>query len=239
MRYSPCDWIGAEEEFTKAIELRANPFTLNQHASPLVRAGRISAAKSELDSAEPVNRSRELPGQLRRQVSIAEGDYAEAREYVALDGVELRRLRVLLVIALNEGKPDVIKSAISTLVARQGEIGPLFLPLLADFDSSDRALEILRNAYADTNLNWPAKSFDIALLAAYFGDSELALEAVFEDVRLSVVRLPVLWHPIMSSVRQLPAFKDLVNSLGLVAYWRACDWPDNCAPPGEADFRCW
>lgn len=239
VRYSLFDWIGAEKEFKKAITMDANSFVLDQYASLLVRSGRISAAKSEFDAAESVNPSRESPGQLRRHVSIVQESYAEARELVALDRTEHRRLRMFHLIALNEGKPDVIRSTISALVASQGETGPLFLPVLDRFDSPDRALATIKDVYGDSDLQWTAKPFDIALLAAYFGDPELALDAISADVRLSTVRLPVLWHPIMRDVRQLPGFRELVSSLGLVAYWRAYGWPDNCAPVGEADLRCW
>ena len=239
VRYSLFDWIGAEKEFEKAIGLDANSFTLNQHASMLVRSGRTSAAKSEFDAAEAVNPSRESPGQLRRHISIAQEKYAEARALVALERVEMIRLRVLAGIAANEGKPDVMKGAIADLVASQGETGPLFLPVLEAFDSPDRVLQILRDVHADADLQWKGKAGDIAHVAAYFGDPELALEALSSDVPLSVVHLPAFWQPIMSEVRQLPGFKELVRSMGLVEYWRAYGWPDNCAPTGDEDFRCW
>jgi len=86
---------------------------------------------------------------------------------------------------------------------------------------------------------WPVKPHHIALPAAYFGDPQLALESIAEDVRVTTVRLWTLWYPVMSDVRQLPEFKELAIGLNLVAYWRAYGWPDVCAPLGADDSRCW
>jgi len=237
--YSLYDWIGAEDHFARAIEMDPDRFSLNQHASLLVRAGRITEAKSEFDAAGSVQDADFTPGQLRRHVSIIQKDFDESRRLVAMDEVALRRQHLLLGIALNEGKPDIIKSAISELIAVHGEVSPLFSPILDEFDSVDRALEIIEAAYNDINNQWPSKHFDIAMLAAYFGDPELALDSISRDVRLTTVRIWVLWYPIMSDVRRLPGFKELVKDLNLVDYWRIYGWPDTCAPQGEGDFRCW
>ena len=47
-----------------------------------------------------------------------------------------------------------------------------------------------------------------------------------------------LWRPVLSEVRKLPGFKDLVRSEGLVDYWRAYGWPDVCRPTAGEDFEC-
>ncbi|MDH4071839.1 MAG: hypothetical protein OEV41_01895, partial [Gammaproteobacteria bacterium] len=239
VRYSLLDWIGAEEDFARAIDTQANAYTLNQHAGMLVRAGRISAAKSEFDAATSADPSNSQPGQLRRHISVVEQDYSEARDLVAMDEVAGRRQQLLLAIALSEGQPDVIRNAMTELIAVQGEAGPMLVPLMRELESPERALAIIRDAYANGDLQWPSKQYNIALFAAYFGDPELALAAVSADVRMTTVRLWILWYPLMSDVRLLPGFKDLVRALGLPSYWRAYGWPDACAPLGEGDFRCW
>jgi len=57
-------------------------------------------------------------------------------------------------------------------------------------------------------------------------------------LRLSSPRNQVMWYPLMSEVRQLQGFKELVTDPNLVAYWRASDWVDPCRPPGDDDFEC-
>lgn len=239
VHYSLFDWIGAENHFARAIQLDANHFSLNQHANFLVRAGRITAARSEFDAATSVEDSISAPGQLRRHVSVAKKQFGEARDLVAMDENESRRQYLLFNIALNEGKPESIKKAMSELISVQGETSPLLMLIQREFDFPDRALKTITAAYNDNDLQWPTKYFEIGLLAAYFGDPALAVESLAADVRLSTVRIWVLWYPLMAEVRKLPEFKALVTDLNLTDYWRAYGWPDTCAPLGEVDFRCW
>lgn len=238
-RYSLFDWVAAEQDFLRAIELEANRFTLNQHAGMLVRAGRITAAKSEFEAAESVSRSERPPAQLRRHVSVVEERYDEARELVNLDRVEQRRVGLLMGIALNEGDPDTIRNALADWIEVHGQSEPLSTAILENFDDPERALELIREVYTNPDISWPSKWLGVAQWAAYFGDPELALESISKDVSLATVRIFILWYPFMEDVRRLPGFKDLVTSLGLVEYWRAYGWPDHCAPLGEEDFRCW
>ena len=114
----------------------------------------------------------------------------------------------------------------------------LYLPVVSVFDSPEAALSTLRAVYADNGSRWPSKLHDIALLAAYFGDPEFSLQAIAEEVRNNAVRLQAVWYPVMSEVRQLPEFKELVSDLNLVAYWRANGWADLCQPQGDDDFAC-
>ena len=114
----------------------------------------------------------------------------------------------------------------------------LYSPVLAEFDSPERVLSILRTLYRDESLHWPRKLHDIAMVAAYFGDPEFALKVKREEARLNIARLHAVWYPFMSEVRQLPEFKNLVTELNLVEYWRAYGWADACAPLGDNDFTC-
>ena len=76
------------------------------------------------------------------------------------------------------------------------------------------------------------------MVAAYFGDPQFALKVKGQELRASTTRLAALWYPVMSEVRQLPEFKNLVTDLNLVAYWRAYGWADACRPLGDSDFTC-
>jgi hypothetical protein len=99
-------------------------------------------------------------------------------------------------------------------------------------------LSTLRAVLADDDAFWPGKYHDIALLAAYFDDAELALQAFEKDAHYMVIRLQALWYPVMSETRRLPAFKELMRDINLVEYWRAKGWADACQPSGEDDFSC-
>ena len=110
--------------------------------------------------------------------------------------------------------------------------------MLAEIDSPERVLAMLADVYRDENLQWPRKLHDIAMVAAYFGDHQFALAVKGEEIRASTVRMATLWYPVMSDVRQLPEFKDLVRDLNLVEYWRAYGWADACQAQGDEDFSC-
>ncbi|MFC1839796.1 hypothetical protein ACFL1N_09460 [Thermodesulfobacteriota bacterium] len=76
------------------------------------------------------------------------------------------------------------------------------------------------------------------MLAAYFGDPELALNVMEKSIRVHNVALVLMWSPIMKEVRQLPRFKEFVREIGLVDYWKEYGWPDLCRPTGDDDFEC-
>ena len=81
------------------------------------------------------------------------------------------------------------------------------------------------------------RSVLIAYWAAYYGDTQLALEQL-GTVAHGAVDDGLLWRPVLSEVRKLPGFKELVRREGLVDYWRAKGWPDVCRPTAGEDFEC-
>ena len=111
-------------------------------------------------------------------------------------------------------------------------------PLLDHLDAPGKALESLRAVYEDSGTIWPSKYHDIALLAAFFGDPEFAMESMGYGARKTTLRFGALWFPVMSEVRKLPEFKQLVTDVNLVEYWRTHGWTDHCRPLGDEDFEC-
>jgi hypothetical protein len=79
----------------------------------------------------------------------------------------------------------------------------------------------------------------LARWAAYYRKPELSLELLAEAVP-NLSQPSVLWQPLMSDVRRLPEFKDLVRKLGLLDYyyWRAHGWSDFCHPLSHENFAC-
>jgi hypothetical protein len=139
---------------------------------------------------------------------------------------------------LHAGDSEEIKAIMAAKPPTDISTIELYAPVLKVFDSREMVLSTLRTAYADNGSRWPSKLHDIALLAAYFGDSELALQTLVEELRKSSLRIYAVWYPLMADVRQSQGFKELVTDHNLVAYWRASGWPDLCRPLG-ADFECW
>ena len=157
---------------------------------------------------------------------------AGSRDFRPLKGVDLY-------IALNEGDARKIKAMMAAMEPTEISTIELFAPVLKVFDSREMVLSTLRAVYADDDARWSSKLTDIGLLAAYFGDEELALQAIGEEARLGSYRFGAVWYPLMADVRQLQEFKELVTDLNLVEYWRTSEWPDRCRSVGVDDFTCW
>ncbi len=235
--YSRRDWIRGEAAHHRALSLLSDRPNLSQYGNLLMRAGRSAAALEQYEKAEAVE---PLGGQLvgyRVYVALAQGRFANAREALAWSP-EHRTIERRLSIALNEGDSEDIKATIAAMPPTAISTTALYSPVLSVFDSTEMVLSTLQATYADNGSRWPSKLHDIALLAAYFGDPELALQTIGEEARNTTVGLQAVWYPMMSEVRQLPGFKELVTDLNLVTYWRASGWADLCQPLGDDDFEC-
>jgi hypothetical protein len=102
---------------------------------------------------------------------------------------------------LNEGDSKEIKAIMAAMPPKAISTTELYAPALSVFDSREMVLSQLRATYADNGSRWPSKLHDIALLAAYFANPELALQIIGEEVRHIAARLQVVWYPMMSDVR--------------------------------------
>jgi tetratricopeptide (TPR) repeat protein len=237
VRHDQFDWIGSEQGNTRAIELLADRPIVAMYANVLLRNGRTAYAQKQYGIAVALEPLGGRPVGLAWHASLAQGRFDEAKErsnwQTAPNHPENN-----LDIAFNERDPEALKAAIRALPKTNVATITLYAPVLAEFDSPEQILSILRDVFLDENLQWPRKLHDIAMVAAYFGDPQFALKVKGQDVRTHATRLAALWYPVMSEVRQLPEFKKLVTELNLVEYWRAYEWADACEPLGENDFTC-
>lgn len=141
-----------------------------------------------------------------------------------------------LMAAAASGDADRIQAAWAWVMQTTGD--PLARSLYPLRDRPNEARAMLRKVMADRSVSVPASR--MALWAAYFGEPELALEALQRDqdmVRRRITAL-ALWRPVMRDVRRLPGFRDLVTDWGFVDYWRQFGWGDHCKPVGEVEFEC-
>jgi len=237
VRTARLDWIGGAQGFTRAIELLADRPIVATYGGALLRNGRIAYAQKQYAIAAALEPLGGLPVSLSWHASLAQGRFAEAKERSNWQ-VAANRIENNIDIALNERDPEEIKAAMQAMPKTNVAAIALYAPVLAEFDSPERILPMLRDVYLDENLQWPRKLHDIAMLAAYFGDPQFALKVKGQEVRVIAARLGAVWYPVMSEVRQLPEFKELVTDLNLVEYWRAYGWADACRPLGDNDFTC-
>lgn len=235
--YAKMEWIRAEEARAKALSMRRDRHNLDGYANMLLRAGRLRKAQAIRDEAESLERTPSPPRRIKASLRIARGEFEAAREMAAaLQG----RLRadVNVLVALSDGTPDDLRAALEAMPDTEPARTELYAPLLDVLDSPERALAVLKEVFANKDNMWPDKYHDIALLAAYFGDPEFALEVFSHEIPYTTIRFGALWYPVMSDVRRLPRFRQLMTEINLVEYWRAYGWADYCRPLGESDFAC-
>ena len=237
VRTARLDWIGGEQGFRRAIELLADRPIVATYGNVLLRNGRTAYAQKQYAIAVALESLGGRPVGLAWHASVAQGRFAEAKEISNWQDAA-NRIENNLDIAFNERDPEALKAAIKAMSKTNVAAISLYAPVLAEFDSPERVLSILRDVYLDEKLQWPRKLHDIAMVAAYFGDPKFALKAKGEEVRAHASRLAAVWYPVMTEVRQLPEFKKLVTELNLVEYWRAYGWADACKPLGDDDFTC-
>jgi TolB-like protein/DNA-binding winged helix-turn-helix (wHTH) protein len=142
-----------------------------------------------------------------------------------------------MLIALGSGDHDQIRrraAAVSLEGAEHRAINDALIRHLAD-PAKGRA-EVRRIAATPS----PPDLFRTLMIvhwAAYYGDPELALE-MLNAIAPGAADDGLLWRPVMSEVRKLAGFKDLVRREGLVDYWRAHGWPEFCRATTADDFEC-
>ena len=237
VRTARLDWIGGEQGLTRAIELLADRTTVGRYGNVLLRNGRLAEAQKQYAIAAALEPMGGRPVSLSWHASLAQGRIAEAKDAASWLSAYSRNYNNLE-IAFNEQDPEALKAAIQAHLKTDIPADWLQAQVLGEFDSPERVLAMLRDAYLNEDLQWPSKHHDIAMMVAYFGDPQFALKIMSEELRTSTVRMFALWYPVMSDARQLPEFKELVTELNLIEYWRAYGWADACRPLGDDDFTC-
>jgi TolB-like protein len=231
------DWIGGQQGHMRALELLTDRPLLESYGGVLLRAGRTAYAQEQFALAVALEPMGGRHARMSWHSSMTQGRFAEAREISNIQ-VAASRIENNLDIAFNEGDPEEVRAAMQATTKTNVAANALYVPVLAELESPERVLSILRDVYRDENLQWARKLHDIAMVAAYFGDPKFALKVKGQEVLASTVRMAALWYPVMSEARQLPEFKKLVTDLNLVEYWRAYGWADACKPLGDNDFTC-
>lgn len=106
-----------------------------------------------------------------------------------------------------------------------------------DFDNPDALLQRARSNVEQGIGSFVGLTID-AYSAAWLGAPELALDAMDEAIAAVATASWNLWRPVLSEMRALPGFKEMVRRHGFVDYWREYGWPDLCRPLAGQDFEC-
>jgi TolB-like protein len=138
-----------------------------------------------------------------------------------------------------EDAPDVINERVQRHISGSQGLMPFYSGLLEVAHDRDRALSVIRPAFADPAYQDPSRLSILAHWSARYGDTELALAALRRAyVDLGGITVGNIWFPVQRQTRRLPGFKALVCDLDLPNYWRKTGkWGDFARPVGADDFE--
>ena len=102
----------------------------------------------------------------------------------------------------------------------------------------DQGLSRLLRLAADPSTSSPIARAQVAVWAAYYGETALAVEALRGAAIGSGTLTYISWLPVLRDVRPLPEFSALVDELGLVDFWSETTWPPFCRRNGDGRVEC-
>lgn len=209
----------------------------------LYATGQVADAISLLERAlasDPLNRSVVI---VLTEAYAAQGRPDDARriaeQYVAKNGFLFEVFARAPYAALETGDPEVISRVLALWDRYEGASGLNgFINRMGQLiDEPERALEEIETFVQSTGAQTFGAELHTAPWAAYFGDTDLALEIMRRGgLQSTVMNIP---RPLFADVRRTEGFKELVRDVGLVEYWRETgNWADYCRPLGLDDFEC-
>ncbi|MEJ2401557.1 MAG: winged helix-turn-helix domain-containing protein [Xanthomonadales bacterium] len=233
--WSACDRLLARAD-PRSLEL--HPTVLFSRGLALIKTGRGSEAVAVLERAQMLD-----PLRVDIATQLAHAYLINGQAEDSLDlcerawSLEEPPHWMNALICFESALSSTDRNAIALWLERilkhtpEGRLG-VFPDMAERLDEPLAARAILRAAF---ERDMPVISADYwtANWAAYFGDTDLAIDAL--------LRTPDsygLWNPLMAEVRRHPVFRRVVGKLGLDAYWREYGWPPFCRPVGTLDMQC-
>jgi Tfp pilus assembly protein PilF len=226
------DWSEAERRLQRAIQL-AGPrdYAANfYYGWFLMNVGRAREATSYIDLAIRAAPQLLRPVTFRAALYEMQGDFAAAK--ALLDASRSR-----------QGDPALLVQGLIMIDLERGDTADLRRLLAQDgpcpiLDDARGALRQLRARFTALSVKGIHTQYlPIADFAAFLGDRGLSIEALRANE--ATQNLHAIWRPVLNSVRREPAFRSLVEEVGLADYWRTTGhWSDFCRPTRDGTFSC-
>jgi TolB-like protein len=130
-------------------------------------------------------------------------------------------------------------------MGRYSEAADALMEIASDPNSAAaQAMRLLRTAPAKTATpdRLPRLPQNLQFVYLYIGAPDRAIGAYERQAEIGYLnarsQTQVIWHPSYAAVRKTERFKALMKNVGLVDYWRAKGWPEQCHPTTGDDFAC-
>ena len=146
---------------------------------------------------------------------------------------------VLGLCAINNKDFPLARGYLRDVSMRSGRLPAAYADLLIDAledpaRHEDAAQKIV--AAVETGELTEIVGFESLLILGSPRVFDLGVDPLSDILRLQIHTQ--IWNNWAVAVRQDPRFKDWVNALGNVDFWRKHGWPDRCRPTGPDDFEC-
>ena len=145
----------------------------------------------------------------------------------------------LALAAIYSGNYETARPLLRGVRMRSGKMPSVFADLLIDaLEDPTRKEEVVRAIISATQAGKVDKltGFESLLILGSPSAFDLGIDPVGDVKNLQLHAQ--IWNNWAVKFRQDSRFKDWVNALGYVDFWRKYGWPDRCRPTGLNDFEC-
>jgi TolB-like protein len=241
------EWLPADEACSAAFAGPREPRADWICGGFLTVTGRVRAGlpyREQARAADPL--SMNVANTLVHQYSmLGMGDELrhEYERTAALSGSRWTADESMLAYLMQQRAPgDEIVDVMERACARPGAPPARACAAMLDVVRAPEKARPILQELRDSTRGYPSiEVVSIALLAAYVGDRDLALDALEILTRpgSGSATYQNVWYPLLSDARKDPRFKAIVRDVGWVKLWRATGrWSDFCRPLGDDDFEC-
>ena len=146
-----------------------------------------------------------------------------------------------LPVLLAAGNVDSASALIESISTDElpADIATAMTIILRNHDD-EGARTVLRGVFSPDNWSiYENSKYYARYVLLFTGDDNYVVETLFALFQKNMEgNAEILWHPLLSSARQLPAFGDVLELLNLPTYWDSVRWPDICSRDVEGKIRC-
>jgi TolB-like protein len=152
-----------------------------------------------------------------------------------------------LKILENQRRPSLLLAQIYASQGRYREAADMLVSAANNFQDPDflklssTASRLLRAAPAAAAANDRPELGILDWVYLYVGDPERFLFVYEKGVQMGYQSGGVNgheWAPAYADIRKTERFKKYIRDAGILAYWRAKGWPEQCHPTTGDDFEC-
>jgi tetratricopeptide (TPR) repeat protein len=158
-----------------------------------------------------------------------------------LTGLEFFSYRqyVLGLTAIYRGDFEQARDLLRDVRMRSGVLPAVYADLLIDALENSALMEETAQKFVlatETGDLEKCVSFESLLILGSPRVFDLGMDPYTDITRMQIHAQ--VWNNWGVAIRQDPRFKEWVEALGYVDFWRKYGWPDRCRPTGADDFEC-